>query len=200
MVEKDQNILEQIRAKKKRFEQEELLLLKSTFEDRDDLLFAIRKVFLQMDISEQEDVMLRGILKDNVKKLLKKIIIPDLDGNAPITQIASLWLHYMPKLQAMDNEKAYIYLDAMEIVEKYLVQQTKVLFGEDVKINIKHKDLEYMDAIADEGRRTKYVNRIAWHDIITAVEARLMDIPILIGQVEKTAEEIEKIRKQNSSK
>jgi len=185
------------KPQKLRFTEEELSLIKNTFAERDDLLLAIRKVMLQLDLPEREDIMLREIMKENVAKVIKKFILPELDGNAPLFQLASMWMNTLIKAREMNNEKAFLYIEAREIEEKYISQQLDVLTEGKGEETIKHAELK------EKGKKDfaqRYIDLIAWDSLISFIDSQLMQIKLVAGTKKETEEEQIKRLNQDSNK
>ena len=170
-----------------RYSTEELSLLKATFAERDDLLKAIRKVFLQMELTEQEDVMIRGAMKDNVVDLLRRFFLPELEGDDAVGNGVDLWMTI--KIDDKEPEQAKPHMDARELLINYMEQQSEELSGS-ARGEIVFKNLI----------RKGFVSLVARNTIIMHVQQQLMQIKLLAGTKEETPEETIKRLHQDSSK
>lgn len=177
-----------------RFNKKELELIKLTFKDNLPLLFALRKTFLQMELSEAEDIQIKNHIKDDVVQLIKKIFLPTLDGNAPINQVVDLWM----TLQIADKnpDEAVLFMDARGKVIKYLANVIDIIGGKDNCYTIDFNSLLDEEANSEE----RFINIIARNAIIFHVEEQLRQINILANQTEETPEEEAKRTKTDSTK
>ena len=69
-------------------------MLKNTFSENDVLLQAMRKVFLQLELTEGEDKIVKGTFKgkEELMTLIRKVFLPTLDAEAPRHQLIDLWM------------------------------------------------------------------------------------------------------------
>ena len=80
-------------SKQMRFNDKELSLIKNTFAENDELLKLLRKVFLQVELTEADVKALKPISSnDAVLTLLHKIYAPEIELEAPFGQVIDLWL------------------------------------------------------------------------------------------------------------
>ncbi len=191
MVEKPQKI---------RYSNDELQLLKNTFVDNEQLLKSVRKVMLQLDLPESEDVLLRKIMTDKLAALLRKMFLPEIDGDAPLHQVIDLWMTV--EIKDKDPEFAYVLLKSREKLIEYLDQQLKVLSNKKTDIKI---ILDDNKGISTKGRMMAdceqlYINITFRNTLIGHIEQQLDQIRMLAGRKEETPEETLKRLHQNSSK
>jgi len=213
-----------------RYTDKEYSLIKNTFAEQDELLIAIRKVLLQMELTEKQDVLIRGINKENILAVLRKTIFPEVDGDAPLFQIASMWMHTLTTTKEMARDKTEIYIKAREIEVKYMEQQMDVLSGKRPQVKIEtseernkrlKEEIEYYkehNTYKEKGESTegisfaklkdsdgkkfeqRYVELVAWESLISYIDSQLMQIKLLAGTVEESEEEQLKRITANSSK
>lgn len=165
-----------------RYTDEELALMKNTFSENDELLVAIRKVFLQLPLQQFEKELIQGIAQhEEVITLLRKSILPEIDGDAPFNQVIDLWMTVETKDK--EPESAYLQLVAREKLINYLEQQLKVLTGGAEKI--KFSTLVDLSKPKDE----VFTNMIMRNTLIHHIEMQLNTFSILAGQKNETVEQ-----------
>ena len=178
-----------------RYTQKEIDLIKSTFKDNEDLLRAIRKVSLQIDLDALDLSRLEVIRKSpDMIKTLYKHFLPTIDGSEPIGTPTDMW--------ASVDMKNRMFEDALPIIEangqliEYLTQQMKELEGKEV-----HRAMEFPDFcnISNKIEKTKFIDLITRNTIIVIVEQRLLSLMGLANKVELTPEEKEKKSKIDSN-
>jgi len=177
-----------------RYTDEELDLIKSTFKDNLPLLKAIRKIFLQMRISESEEVIVKKKIKGDVLALVRKCFLPTLDGDAPINQVIDLWVTL--DIRNLPAPDAYHLLKAREIIIDYLDQQLNSFNEGGVDIDIKFNKLSTLVNNPD----TAIINLTARNTIVLHIENSINQLYILANQKELTKEEQKELDKKNSTK
>ncbi len=172
-----------------RFTDDELRLIKITFAENFDILKVLRKVMLQMELTEAESVAAKkNFNSENTEiiNLMHKVFLPTLDGDAPINQMVDLWLtlDIKDKLPEMASQQ----MVARGFVIKYLSQQLRVLEGKDV-------ETMRLDALVNN-----QINLMARNTIIIHVEQQLNQLRMLGGTKDETPEETVKRLAADSSK
>ena len=182
------------KQQKMRYTDKELDLMKFTFKDDLSTLKAIRKVFLQMELTEKEYILLRRKIKGDVIPLMRKVFLPELDGDAPISQIIDLWMTI--KIDDKNPDEAMLFIKAREIVVNYIEQQLAILGKETNEEKIKFKSLS--EILVDNANT--YINFLARNTIILHTENQIQEINILSHKIEETPEEEAERLKKDSSK
>ena len=185
-----------------RFSQTELELMKSAFQDRDEVLFALRRHFLQQELNENEQEMIKAVLNEDVFGLVKKVFLPDIDDNGiiPLGQISSLWFQVHSDLKSVPVEDTYNIIKSRELFIRYITQQLIILRGnvvEDPANIIILKELLETDEIDAEDL---LVNMKAWNSIVSYVEQMLLQIKQLAEIKEISEDELKEKQKKNSTK
>lgn len=112
-----------------RFTSNELDLLHRLFHENDVLLKAIRKAFLQFEISDSEkDLLKKTFLSKDAFDVLEKVFNPKLDGDAPILQLVDMWLNV--EIKDKDTGTALPFIIARKMMCEYIDE-----FFETLKIN-----------------------------------------------------------------
>lgn len=176
-----------------RFSEKELSLVRNTFADNDKLLKAIRKVFWQREISEEEKLMIGEMNKgDEIKAVIRKFFLPELDGDTPILQMIDLWLSL--EFKQMNPEEAEPHIIARDRLIQYLDQQLKVLFNEYVATNIE------FDFGRGNDREESYIGLLFRNTAVIHIDQCLMQIKVLANEPQETPEEMMARISKDSSK
>lgn len=179
-----------------RFTDAELSLIKNTFAENDELLMAIRKVFLQMPLDVIEKDLLSVFKSSELVAVIRKAWLPTLDPNAPFHQIIDLMMTV--DIKEKTPEEAYPHILARELVIDYLEQQFRVLETLDAdNILIEFAKLS---SIGNKTQEQVYVCFTARNTIIGHTEMQLDQIRILAGLKEESVEDTQKRLQQNSNK
>lgn len=187
------------KQQKIRFNDNELLVIKNTFADNEDLLKLIRKIVLQIPLTAFEKTIwvntFTGESKSGLIQVIRKCFLPELEGDAPLNQVIDLWMTVPIGDKLV--EMAIPHLQARNIVINYMEQQMKVLAGDKEPVEIIFNDLINMSAISD---KELYARVIARNTIIQHTEQQLVQLQLLAGQKSETPEQtIERLSK-NSNK
>ena len=184
-----------------RFSDDELALIKSVFAENDDLLKAIRKLMLQINLSANDLAALTVNLKEDVLKVLRKEFLPTIEGNEPVQQIMDLWM--MINIKDRMYEDAVLTIKANKKFIDYIQQQFALL--EDIENLQKNSNklklkLEDLTDIEDKLDKDMFIDICARNTIIYYVEGRIQDLYSLALRKEETPEEQAKRLEKNSSK
>jgi hypothetical protein len=183
-----------------RFNDAELSLIKNSFAESDELLFAIRKVFLQMPLSEVDKSLLTAF-KGNKELIavLRKTFNPQIEPDAPLHQLIDLWMSIdlkdkpISELTPVFNARKIL----IELLEQGLKNLEKVIGGSPQKIDIKLSDF-----ISLKGKSAEefYAELTARNTLIAHVEAQLSQINILAGKKDESVEQTKDKLLKNSNK
>ena len=108
-----------------RYTDDELNLLKNVFAENLPLIKILRKVMLQLSMTEGEEVEWRKTFKGEINDLMRKMFLPTIDGDAPIDQTVDLYLTL--DLSNRTEEENISNIKSREIVIDYLDKQLEVL-------------------------------------------------------------------------
>ncbi len=182
-----------------RFSDRELEIIKSTFAGNDELIFALRKHFMQLDMTVADFDMIQSFVKSKpeVQNVIRKAFLPTLDGNAPLHQIIDLWMTVDIK-ERMPGQTMPV-LMARDILIKYLEQRLTILEGGKVAktSEIKLNDLIYKKF---KSEIEAYSDLMARNTAITHTEQQLAQFVVLAGTKEETIEELKERLAKNSTK
>lgn len=178
------------------FNDEELSLIKNTFSDNEDLLYAIRKVLLQFTLSDNEKAQL-PLITDAVYNVIKKRVFPQIDEEAPLTQLSDMYQTLNEDLKVKDPDVMDLLFDSKQLEIDYLTQQFAVLKGLKVEETIKLTDLANLKG---KDARTRFVHTKARNFLLPFVDGMLNLIRNIAGDKSETIEQTKKRLERNSSK
>lgn len=175
-----------------RYTDDELLLIKNAFADNDALLKAVRKMFLQLPLREEEKTAINSFKdKKDLIGAIRKFFLIEIDGDAPLNQVSDWWFSLL--LVDKTPEEAMPHILARKMVRKYLWQQLDVLEGG--KENLKFADF----SITDDAEES-YVNLLVHNSLIQHIEQQLMNIKFFASLKNETPEEAIEGLKRDSNK
>lgn len=178
-----------------RYTDQELELISNTFADNEPLLYAIRRHFLQGKLKEGDKSELKK-LTDDIFKVLRKTLLPEIDTESPLSQAVDMWSSINTKDQ--DPDFTYLHMKARKLMIDFLNQQFRQLEGEpERKDNIM---LEHMVFSDDKTPEEAYVQMHARNNIVSHIDFQLQQLQVLAGQKAEDAETIKKRLAQNSNK
>ena len=183
------------------FNDAELALIKSMFSgDGEDFLYLIRNALLQFPLTKEERARLKGVMSSEVYRVVKKKILPSIDHDAPLGQLADLWQSLNNDLKAKDLESMIPLFKAKRLEIEYLEQQFEFLM--DVERDFVPKIvLENLSFIVDEETPEEwFVNTTARNFLLAYVDSFLIQLKMLAGQKVETVEETKKRLIRDSSK
>lgn len=186
---------------KTRFTNEELQIIKQIFAESEDdkMLKIVRKVFLQLPMNAAEMAIAQTTFRKQTETMaaIRKMFLPDLDGDAPILQCGNAWSFFSPRVEDLDLDRAELQIKSRRNVIEYLRQQLDFL-EEDKNQEIIF--INFIDGRKSEDPDATYIGLITHNFIINYVEQRLNEIKILAGRKDETPDEtIERLQK-NSNK
>lgn len=178
------------KAQKMRYSKAELELLRNTFGENEELLYSLRNFFLQLPHAEiakpSEDLI----------KILKKSLLPELDPDIPLLQQADIYFG-LSSLKEMNPAIACLHIRAKDIVKEFTKQCFDVLETGHTTSEIVLKELREEESKTDEKR---YVDMIAYLEIVNRVDIRFNELANLSKGKEETPEEKKEREAKNSNK
>jgi len=176
-----------------RYSNEELSLFKNTFAENDDLLILLRKVMLQAELTEAEDIMAKNVFgKPNVAELLRRQFLPEIEPDAPVNQIIDMWVEVYNNNKDRSIADIAVRVEARAMVIEYIHQQLEYI--ENSKEST--MSIEAFNVNADN----LVVTFLARNDLYKHIESQLMFIKIMAGKKDETPDETMKRIKKDSSK
>lgn len=179
------------------FNEAELGLIQAVFAENDDLLFLIRKVLLQFELTPEEKGIIRHSVTPEVYSILKKRIFPDWSDDYPLSSIPSFVTSLTTDIRQRKEEDMIGLFEAKELEMDYLEQQFRVLKGEEVELKISLLD---MAKLKGKDAHQKFVDMTAYLYLMGHIDPMLVFIKNLAGQKNETPEQKKKRLTQNSSK
>jgi hypothetical protein len=192
MVEKNQQFI---------FNSNELSLLKNTFAENEPLLYTLRKVFLQFDLSKDEIVHLKSAINADVVDVLKKRILPDLSADYPLGQIPSMMTTLTDELRSLHVEEMEPRFKAKVMEEAYLNQQFTALEAilADKKIPDPEIVLKELGQLAGKDAGDAYVEMTAYLFLLGYVDPMFIMIRAIAGEKEETLDQQKERMTRNSN-
>ena len=178
------------------FNDQELSLIKATFADNEDLLYAIRKVLLQLKLTDQEQKLIDSMSKE-VYAVVKKRLYPDIDGDSPLTQIGDIYQTLTKDLQSKSVEDMKPLFDAKQLEIDYLNQQFNVLKGKKVEEKIK---LSELGNLIGKDNYERFVHTTARNFLLGYIDPMLLMLKKIAGQKTESVDELKKRITRDSSK
>lgn len=176
------------------FNEAELSLIKNTFSENEPLLYAIRKVFLQLPLNDGDRALL-NLVNEEVLNVLKKRMLPDLSNAFPLGQIPSLLSTLTQHLNVKDVREMAPQFAAKKLQMDYLAQQFAVLAGETTE-DIK---LAELGVITQDPEET-FINMTAYLFLLGYIDPMLIMIKTIAGKKEETLAQLNERLKRDSNK
>ena len=177
----------------------ELSLIKNSFSDNEDLIYAIRKVLLQFELTKDEKKILKQAMTPELYAVVKKRIFPELDPDAPLFQLSDMYQSLAGELSKKEAGEMREQFQAKQIEIDYLTQQFEVLKDIDKKVEQKTK-LADLASIDMEDTTQTYINLTARNYLLSYVDSFLNHLKVLAGQKTETIEETKKKLIRDSNK
>lgn len=180
---------------KRRFIDAEFATLKQTFADNEELLKAIRKVMLQVELSKEEKKMITNTFNNEaVFNVVSKTFLPQIDTDAPLGQVVDLWLTL--DLKGMSPNEAWDMMLVRDKLINYIKQQLELLKGGALVDGIFFNNLEFSE---DKDVDDAFIDQLTRQQIIQHVEQQLFQLQTLAGVKTETVEEtLARINKDSS--
>jgi len=179
-----------------RYSDAELSLIKNTFAENEDLLKALRKVFLQIPLDELDKSAIIGNIhgKTEVLKVLRKCYLPTIEADAPVQQIIDLWMTI--DIKDKTPEGAWPFIIARENLINYLEQQ--LLFLETLDDT---GEIRFSEMVGTRGKDedSAFIALVTRNLIIGHSEQQIQQLNILAGQKSESVEDtLERLKKDSS--
>jgi hypothetical protein len=197
------------------FNNDELQLIKNVFADNEELLYAVRSVFLQFPLSDAQKEMIKTQVTPPVINALRKRILPEISDEFPLTQLPSLLTTLTEQLKVKDVQEMAPQFEAKMLQIKYLEQQFAVLAGEDVEEKIRLIELGSLEEMTNDGLMAgepvnphmgskspyrAFVHSTAYLFLLGYIDPMLNFIRTIAGQKGETLEQLTERLRRDSSK
>jgi len=185
---------------KRRLSDESIMLFKSVFAENFELVIAMRKVLLGLELTTFDSSLISSQLSNSEElyKIISDMFSPKLKGDEPLHQITDLWLPL--NVKEATTEAVLLQIKSRKILIKYIEERVNLLFGKTKEETIKLSDLLDFDDIDNKDAFEIHVNIHARNNIIQHIEAQLATLYLLAGLKGETIEQTTKRLQQNSSK
>ena len=164
--------------KKMRVLDNELAMLNAVFAENDDLLVAVRNVFFDIANSEDEKFVADAFAgKKELLALMRKMFLPELSREIPLGQTVDLWLTV--DVKERDEAETVSQVQSRNALIGFIEKSLKLLDGatEKVDLSINPKKITKSEILAR-------------NNFIQHVEAVLLQIRVLAGMKNETAEQV----------
>lgn len=180
-----------------RFDDKELSIIKNTFRDNEDALKLLRKIFLQLPLSALDEAVYINTFKgkEDLMKILRKTYLPQLDGDAPFSQVIDLWMTV--DLKEKNLEEAMLIFKSRQLLIEYVEQQLNKIENFDTDEAIKLSD---MIAFQDKMPDSAFIDLITRNTIIWHTEQQILMYNLMASQVEEDEATIKEKNAKNSNK
>lgn len=182
------------------FSDAEISLIKNTFAgENEENLYLIRNVLLQFPLSKEERVRLKAIMTDEVYKVVKKRIFPEIDPEVPLFNLSDMYQTLSQDLQKHGVEEMAPLFDAKMLEIDYLRQQFEILKDPETVLI----DGIFLDRLAELKNKPyvqKYVDTTARNYILAHVDTMINHLKVLAGQKDESVDDIKKRLTRDSSK
>lgn len=181
------------------FSKGELALIKTVFGDNDELLYAIRKVFLQFPLTEAETKLVQAQVTPEVLAVIRKRILPDFSEDFPLTQIPDFFSTLTADMEKFSVADMAPIFASKDLQEDYLAQQLEV-FADLSKAGTEDINLAQMRVLKGKDPETQFVHTKARNYLLGYIDPMLNHLKTLAGTKDETPEEQEKRLKRDSNK
>ncbi len=168
-----------------RISESEKELLRGIFANNEGLLLVLRNLFFGFELDEGEKKTIEKLKEENIKKLLRKIFLPELQKDIPIGQSIDLWM----TIKLEDKESVEDIISG----RKGLIQMLENALQSIEEGNSKTLDVDV------KGKLDKPYF-LARNTFISHIEMQLQIIQMIANSVRETSEELLARIKKDSSK
>lgn len=184
---------------KSRFSDGERQVIKAVFAENEELLKVIRKVMLQMPLNAVESSLaqINFSNKPETMAVVRKIFLPELDGDAPIFQVVDMWVDLTNDIKDKYPDQAMSHLEARDNFIKYIRQQLDCLEGKDTPVKIKFDVMTVIDGKSDDEAYSDILTR---NKILVHTEQNIQQLLFLAGMKNESVEDTQKRLEKNSNK
>lgn len=184
---------------KMRYNDTELGLFKALFAGDDRLLFIIRKVMFQFDLTEEEQNVLRSAMNETTNALFYKTFLPTLDPTAPLFQVVDLVIGLRDEMKTNGPDEAWPFIKAKEMEINYILQQLKALTNPEEKPEIIFSELSELGGIKTQ-REAIFIRVTARNYLVSFIDSVCNQMRFLAGIKEESVEETKERLAKNSNK
>lgn len=178
---------------KLRYSDVELSLIKNTFSGDDTYLYAVRKFMLGMELEEGEQKVISSFGED-MKKLLKKVFMPSIDGDSPLFQLVDMQMGLREEMKGLSYDEKLNLIEAKALEIAYINQRIDILNG------LIPSGIISLVELADLTSDNVVVNITARNYLLSYIDSFCNELKVLAGQKEETVEDTLKRLQKASNK
>lgn len=178
---------------KMRYSNTELSLIKNTFAGDDTYLYAVRKHMLGASLTEGEQKVISSLTPE-VKALIKKAFMPDIDGDSPIFQIVDIKMPLSADLKGKTREEGEDIIAIKKLEVNYIASRLDALSGAG-QINV-----PTIEEMGDLEHENAFVRIQARNYLFSYIDSFINDLRNLAGSKEETVEQTVQRLAKNSTK
>lgn len=193
MPDKDQTMM---------FNSNELSLIKNTFAENDVLIYTLRKLFLDFELTDAEKNLINMSVTPEVYAVLKKRILPDITPDLPLGQLPSLHTNLTEMLKVQSYKEMEPHFESKEIQITYLEERFAVL-NDIITDNGVRRDtirLKSLGELTGKDAEQRFVDITAYLFLLGYIDPMFSFIKALAGSKDETPEKQKERLTRNSSK
>lgn len=185
----------------RRYTEAEFMTMKHSFAENNDFFKAIRKHMMQFELTTTEIDIIKGVLlgKTDVFAVLSKAFLPQLDTDAPFSQMIDLWMTFELKDKQVDI--AMINILSRDLLIRYLQQQIDLL-NDIVVSKVSETPAILFSSLSNVGEKeaeVAYYELQTRNTIISHTEQQCAELLLLSGLTEETPQQtLDRLDKDSS--
>lgn len=162
-----------------RYNDNDLSLMRNTFAGDDTVLYAIRKFMFGMELTEGEQKFI-GNLTDEMKTLIRKVFLPQIDGEAPLFQLFDMTLALKEEMKGKSYEEQRMAIEIKALEMDYINQRLDLMEG----IQSTEKELSLVN-MADLNSDNAVVNISARNYLLSYIDSFCNEMRLFGNQKDK---------------
>lgn len=184
------------------FNKNELSLIKNTFAENEELLYAIRKVLLQFPLTDGDRALIKAGVTPEVFAVLKKRILPDIGPEYPLGQLPSILTTLTNDIRVKDVDAMSYQFESKRLQIAYLAQQFDVLAEvaglSNAKLTVDPIKLQDLSVITNP--EDTFINMTAYLFLLGYIDPSLIMIRSIAGAKDETPEQQTERMRRDSNK
>ena len=179
-----------------RITEQDKLLLKASFENNDDGIKLLRKIFFKQELSKEEQKQVDAVFggKKELQALMRKLIVPKLEDTNPLSQNFDAYMFTYKNTDGKDLDEILMKIQVTEILQTKLEEGMLRIEGSNEKIS--GDDMSFLT----EQSNIKVLKFLARNQYIGYIETVMSNIKTLSQIAGKSQSEIEEVIRMNSAK
>lgn len=177
------------------FSEDEKDMIHNTFGQGFDTLNILRRFLLGGNLNDGEENILQGIAKSDIITLLKKLLLPEINPDAPMGATTDVFSNI--NLQEKSLDYAYYDMCAMDIMKDFITQRMELL--ETGKITGQVMNIKDLSFNKTKEKEKAFIEQLALHCIYKYINALITKLFGVASQFEETPkEQAERLLKDSS--